>query len=81
MIRELIRPQYTSFSVSIPTSYIDRDIELIMFPIDEENSFENHEITSNKSLRGVFSSYANNSLMSLEDDAWKKHILDKYRND
>ncbi|WP_297443040.1 hypothetical protein [Sulfurimonas sp.] len=81
MIREMIRPQYTSLNISIPTSYIDRDIEIIMFPVDEKNMDEKKLSTSNKSLKGVFSSYANKSLVDLEEDAWKQHIIEKYSND
>lgn len=36
MIREVIRPQYTNFTINIPTSYIDREVEFIMFPLDEK---------------------------------------------
>jgi hypothetical protein len=48
MISEVIRPQYTSFSINIPTSYIDRELEFIMFPLDEQeitledNTWKNH---------------------------------------
>ena len=36
MIREVIRPQHTNFTINIPTSYIDREVEFIMFPLDEK---------------------------------------------
>ncbi|NOQ31632.1 MAG: hypothetical protein GQ570_10970 [Helicobacteraceae bacterium] len=36
MLREVIRPQHNSFTINIPNSYIDREIEFIMFPLDNE---------------------------------------------
>ena len=79
MIREIIRPQYTNFTINIPTSYIDREIEFIMFPIDKKEPIQNIKQANRKSLRGVFNQYANNSNVSLEDNAWQNHILDKYK--
>jgi hypothetical protein len=56
MIREVIIPQYTSFSINIPTSYIDRELEFIMFPLDEQeitledNAWKNHTIEKFKKI-------------------------------
>ena len=36
MLRKIIRPQHSSFSINIPNSYINREIEFIMFPLDNE---------------------------------------------
>jgi len=33
----------------------------------------------NKSLRGIFQSYADPEKQVLEDDAWKNHVLEKYK--
>ena len=79
MVREVIRPQYTNLTINVPTSYIDRDIEFIMFPLDEQVNED--EIKISKSLRGVFSQYANELKIEEEKDAWKQHIVDKYKND
>ena len=73
MIREVIRPQNTSFSINIPTSYIDRELEFIMFPLDEKEITQEIKQKNKKSLRGVFNQYANSSKISLEDNAWKNH--------
>ena len=77
MVREVIRPQYTNLTINIPTSYIDRDIEFIMFPLDEQVSKD--EIKTSKSLRGIFNQYANKSKIEQEEDAWKQHMVDKYK--
>ncbi len=79
MIREVIRPQYTSFTIDIPTSYIDRELEFIMFPLDEEEIIQDIKQKKRKSLRGVFSQYANSSKISLEDNAWRNHISEKFK--
>ena len=50
MIREVIRPQNTSFSINIPTSYIDRELEFIMFPLDEKEITQEIKQKNNKSL-------------------------------
>ena len=79
MIREIIRPQYTSFSINIPTSYIDRELEFIMFPLDEKEITPEIKQKNNKSLRGVFNQYADASKITLEDDAWKNHTIEKFK--
>jgi len=79
MIREVIRPQYTNFTINIPTSYIDREVEFIMFPLDEKETTQNIKKENKKSLRGVFSQYADSSKISLEDNAWQNHIIDKFK--
>ena len=81
MIREVIRPQYTNFTINIPTSYIDREIEFIMFPVDEKKTTQGMGKKKKKSLRGIFNQYADNSKISSEDDAWKTHIIDKFKQD
>jgi len=73
MIREVIRPQYTNFTINIPTSYIDREVEFIMFPLDEQEITQNTKKKKRKSLRGVFNQYADNSKISLEDNAWQNN--------
>lgn len=79
MIREVIRPQYTNFTINIPTSYIDRDIEFIMFPLDEQEVIQDTKENKKKSLRGVFNQYADNSKAISEDNAWQNHIIDNFK--
>ena len=81
MIREVIRPQYTSFTITIPTHYIDREIEFIMFPIDKgEYSAKKAKSKYRKSLRGVFHQYADKSKTLLEDNAWQMSVVDRFKN-
>jgi hypothetical protein len=79
MIREVIRPQYTNYTITIPTSYIDKDVEFIMFPLEDREIETNVQEKNNKSLRGIFNQYANSSKIALEESAWQNHILDKYK--
>ena len=80
MIREIIRPQYTSLTINIPTEYIDKDIELIISPIEKHDISKNDTIKkTKKSLRGVFDKYADKSKISLEDNAWQNYIIEKYK--
>jgi hypothetical protein len=79
MIREVIRPQYTNFSINIPTSYIDREVEFIMFPLDEQEITREIKQKNKKSLKGVFNQYADTSKITLEDDAWKNHIVSNFK--
>jgi len=79
MIREVIVPQYTNLTINIPTSYIDREIEIIIFPIDKDETIQNCKAKKRKSLRGIFNKYADNSKVSLEESAWKNHIIDKFK--
>ena len=79
MIREVIRPQYNSFTINIPNSYIDKEVEFIMFPLDEAEIAEDIKQEKKKSLRGIFNQYADNSKISLENNAWKNHIIEKFK--
>ena len=80
MIRKVIKPQYTNITINIPTSYIDKDVELIMFPLDEKKVIQNTKKKRiKKSLRGIFNQYADSSKTALEDSAWKNHIIDKFK--
>jgi len=36
MLREVIKPQHNNFTINIPNSYIGREVEFIMFPLDNE---------------------------------------------
>jgi len=79
MIREVIRPQQNSFTINIPNSYIDREVEFIMFPLDEQEKIKEIKQQDISMLGGVFNKYADSSKIDLEDNAWELHIVDKYK--
>ena len=82
MIREVIRPQQNSFTINIPNSYIDREVEFIMFPLDLDDKQETIKELKQKdilSLGGSLNKYADSSKIDLENNAWELHIMDKYK--
>lgn len=80
MIREVIKPQNSDFHIKIPTEYINRTVEFIMFPIDEYEEVAKTENKQINSLRGSLSKYADSSKVALEDGAWQASVIDKFKN-
>ena len=79
MIREVIRPQYNNFTINIPNSYINREVEFIMFPLDEAEIVDEAKKQNISILGGSLNKYSNPSKIDLEDKAWELHIEDKYK--
>ena len=79
MIRKIIRPQNSSFTINIPTDYINREVEFIMSPLDEQKINNNIKHQKQKSLKGVFNQYADSSKISLEDKAWSNHLINSIK--
>ena len=79
MIREVIRPQETSFTINIPESYLDRDVEFIIFPLDEKEEIQENKKNNISSLCGSLNKYADSSKIALEDKAWETHVMEKYK--
>ena len=79
MIREVIKPQQNTLTINIPNSYIDREIEFIMFPLDEQEETEESKQQNILSVGGSLNKYADSSKIDLEDKAWELHIMDKYK--
>ncbi len=78
MIRKIIKPQQNQIILNIPENYINKEVELIIFPIKETIIEKNNNIMKNKkSLRGVFSKYADTSKVSLEGKAWQNYIINR----
>ncbi|NOQ32405.1 MAG: hypothetical protein GQ570_14950 [Helicobacteraceae bacterium] len=79
MIREVIRPIQNDFHIYIPTEYLNKDVEFIMFPLDEQEHIQEVEIPKEKSLRGVFNSYSDDIKVALEDNAWQLNVMKKFK--
>ena len=79
MIREVIRPQYTNFTINIPKSYINREIEFIMFPLDEKEKVQEVKKQDTSILGGSLNKYANSSKINVENEAWELHVMDKFK--
>ena len=76
MIREIIKPKQSHLVIDIPESYVDKEIELLIFPLNEEKKSKQKDISS---LAGSLHKYANPSKINMEDKAWELHIKDKYK--
>jgi len=81
MIREIIKPTKNNINIQIPDEYINKKLEFIIFPLDEDENKREKSSTQNdiESLGGVFSKYADQSKRELEDKAWEMHVMDKYK--
>lgn len=78
MLRELITPMTNDFHITIPNEYIGRQVEFIMFALDEERPF----LTNNQNIEtlgGSLNKYADLSKIELEQNAWELHVSDKYK--
>jgi len=81
MIREILRPNSNNLTISIPNEYINQEIEFIMFPLNKLEVAEDIKQEKQKSLRGIFNQYADSSTISMEDNAWKNSIIEKFKYD
>ena len=85
MIRKVIKPSQRDFYIKIPVEYLNREIELIIFPLDDQEKNHNFSSTSQgknkniKSLKGIFSQYADRSKIALEDEAWQMNVINKFK--
>lgn len=79
MLREVIRPQHNNFTINIPNSYLNREVEFIMFPLDEQEKVQEVKYQDISLLGGSLNKYANTSKVALEDKAWELHVMDKYK--
>jgi hypothetical protein len=71
MLREVIRPQHNNFTINIPNSYINREVEFIMFPLDNEDTPKSSEHITD-SLFGALK----NSNINQND--YKDYLENKY---
>jgi len=79
MIREVIRPIKNDFHIYIPTEYLNKDVEFIMFPLDEQDHIQEVKTNKIKSLRGIFNQYADDNKVALENDSWQLSVINKFK--
>lgn len=77
MLREVIRPQHNNFTINIPNSYINREVEFIMFPLDNE------EITKIEDIPKLSKNITNSLFGVLKDsninqNDYKDYLENKY---
>jgi hypothetical protein len=83
MIREIVKPKSTNITINIPKEYVGKQIEYIVFPLDNDTISDKKKVTqkSISFLKGVLNKYANPSKVEMEGEAWRVHIQDKYKID
>ena len=67
MIREVIIPKQQNINIQIPIEYVNKEVEFIMFVLDEHKTTVKKEPKKNsiESLGGVLHRYANLSKKSV----------------
>ena len=77
MIREILRPDTNSLIVSIPNKYINKDIELILFPLNPNNKVKTkHKINKSKKLTNSLFGALKNS--NIDQNDYNIYLENKY---
>ena len=79
MIREIIKPQQNQIILNIPDDYVNKEVEFIIFPLEEKKEYKIKNKKNILSLAGSLSKYANPDKIDLENKAWEMHIMEKYK--
>jgi len=61
----------------LPRHFRNRKVEVIIMPVDEAGIGKKKPV---ESLIGILNEYANPDLISLEKEAWKTAVEEKYAN-
>jgi len=61
--------------IVLPTSFKNRKVEIIVFPIDEKQYTPEKSVDD---LVGLLEQYKNPNLIPLEKDAWEMAVKDKH---
>lgn len=77
MVREVIRPQHNNFTINIPSSYINREIEFIMFPLDNEEitKIKDTSKSSEDITNSLFGALKNSTI---NQNSYKDYLENKY---
>jgi len=68
MIREVIRPKTQSYTIEIPPEYLDREIEIIVFPVEPEKQYEARTSEIVRKTSGILAGKA------IDPVSWQKRI-------
>lgn len=65
-VRKVVNGTDLKDIIDIPNDLVHRKVEVLVFPINEQNK----KRKTKKSLSGFLSKYANSSLIGKEENAW-----------
>jgi len=80
MIRQILRPTTQEVTIKIPESYVGKDVEFLLFPVEVTTMSTTNSDVDIPSLRGTFHEYANPQKHKMEATAWQDHIKKEYTN-
>jgi len=66
--------------IELPKNFINKRVEIIIFPVDEKNKMATPKKTVHDFV-GIFEEYKNPDLVSSEKEAWGKAVMDKHGTD
>ena len=78
MIREIIRPQQNQIILNIPDDYINKEVEFIIFPLEEKNIIQNKNTSNSKKSNLTSSLFGALKNIQLKESDYKKYLEDKY---
>ncbi len=70
-MRQVTVPQNEYVNIKIPKSYIDRKIEILLFPIDDINEESAAELSALKAYSNHSANLVEDWGHDSEDDVWK----------
>ena len=72
MVREVIKPDNRHLIIDIPDSYVGREIEVIISPLDKKVNQTNKSESITESLFGILKG------KNIKEDDYKRYLEDKY---
>ena len=78
MIREIIKPQQNQIILNIPDDYVNKEVEFILFPLEENNIIQNKNTSNSKKSNLTSSLFGALKNIQLKESDYKKYLEDKY---
>jgi hypothetical protein len=78
-VRTIVNSDILTSIIDIPENLRHRKVEILILPYGNVNIEENKD-PKVKMARGLLEKYKNTELLSEENSAWEKAMVDKYEN-
>ena len=73
MLRQIIKPQKTDYTIHIPEEYINQTVEILVLPYKEPSDAENKTSKGSKAIK--ISKYKTKSFLDIEDSVqWQRSM-------